>query len=130
MGRTASRHPTARELEILKVVWDRGRATVREVLEALSQSGRHESAYTSLMTVMSTMVDKGYLRRKKVGIGYVYEARIARQTTTRRMLQDLIHSAFDGSAANVALGLLQETDLDASQLQQLKQLIRQQSERR
>ena len=127
MARPASRYPTDRELEILKLLWETGPANVRQVRDALSRSGRRNLAYTSVMTVMTTMVEKGYLKRRKHGQGYAYTAQVQRSTTTGRMLHDLIHRAFDGASANVAIGLLKDSDLDSSHLQELRTLINQRS---
>ena len=123
MARPSSRHPTERELEILKLVWEIGSATVRQVCEALSRTASSDPAYTSVMTVMHAMVGKGYLSRKKQGHGYIYRAQIARGSTTDRILQNLIARAFGGVAANVGIGLLKESDLDLSQLLELRMLI-------
>ena len=123
MARPPSRYPTERELEILKLLWDRGPLTVRQVRDALHRSGGGEPAYTSVMTVMNLMVDKRYLGRNKQGNGYVYQAQVKRSATTGQMLRDLVSRAFDGAAASVALNLLEEADLDAGQIEQLKQVV-------
>ena len=123
MARPPSRHPTELELEILKIMWDTGPAPVRRVRAALAESTGRDLAYTSVMTVMGIMTDKGYLKRKKKGVGYEYQTRIRRTRTTRQMLRDLIDRAFDGSAGAVALKLLQEADLDDDQLCQIREIL-------
>ena len=124
MARPASHHPTQRELEILNLIWETGPVNVRLVRDALCRQRPPGPAYTSVMTVMSTMVHKGYLQRTKLGNGYVYQAAIRRRTTTGRMLHDLIGRAFEGATANVALALLKDADLDQTQILELKALIR------
>ena len=121
MARPTSRHPTKLELEILKILWGDGPASVREVRDALAPA--RDLAYTSVMTIMSIMTDKGYLKRAKKGGSYVYRPRITERTTTRRMLGDLVDRAFDGSAAAVMLNLLESTDLETADLEQLRELI-------
>jgi len=123
MARPPSRHPTERELEILKLLWQTGPCSVRQVRDGLLRTAQHPPAYTSVMTVMSTMVEKRYLSRRREGNGYIYRASVKRSGITQSMLHDLIARAFDGSAANVALGLLRDSDLEPSQLQELNQLI-------
>ena len=89
MARPASQHPTDFELEILKVLWRDGPKPVRHVRDALAAAGR-ELAYTSVMTVMNIMADKGYVRRNKNprdGGGYVYHPLVKEQATTGRMLR-------------------------------------------
>lgn len=121
MARRPSRHPTELELEILKISWCQGPATVRQVRDQLNKL--RPLAYTSVMTVMNIMVKKGYLQRSKQGVSYVYRARISRQTSTRRMLSDLVDRVFDGSASAVMLNLLETADIDQSDLQELHELI-------
>ena len=122
MARPRSRHPTELELEILKVLWREGPLPVRDVRDAIV--GFRELAYTSVMTIMNIMTRKGYLRRKKHGASYVYRTSITQRATTRRMLRDLVDRAFDGSAAAVMVKLLETADIDAAELDQLRQLIR------
>jgi len=121
MARPASRHPTELELEILKVLWRDGPATVREVRDALA--GFRDLAYTSVMTIMNIMRDKGYLKRAKQDGSYVYRPRVSEKVTTRRMLGDLVDRAFEGSAMAVMLNLLETSDIDGEELEQLRTLI-------
>jgi BlaI family transcriptional regulator, penicillinase repressor len=123
MARSASRHPTELELEILKILWRDGPSTVRHVRDALA--GFRDLAYTSVMTMMTIMARKGYLKRKKADGGYVYRAAISAESTTRGMLRDLVDRAFDGSAATLMVNLLETGDLDAEELRRLRGLINQ-----
>ena len=126
MARPASQHPTDFELEILKVLWRDGPNPVRHVREALAAAGR-DLAYTSVMTVMNIMADKGYVRRNKNprdGGGYVYHPLVKEQATTGRMLRDLVYRAFDGSAAAAMVNLLQSAEVTDEELKQLRELIR------
>ena len=121
MARRASKHPTELELEILKVLWSAGPSPVRGVRDGLAVS--RKLAYTSVMTIMNIMVDKGYLARVKQGPSYVYRPRVGQRATTRRMLKDLMDRAFDGSAAAVMVNLLESDALDADELRHLRDLI-------
>ncbi len=126
MARPASQHPTELELGILKVLWRDGPHPVRHVREALAAEGRG-LAYTSVMTVMNIMADKGYVRRNKNpkdGGGYVYHPQVKEQATTGRMLRDLVNRAFDGSAAAAMVNLLQSAEVTDEELEQLRELIR------
>ncbi len=123
MTRPTSRHPTGRELEILKLLWDRGPMTVALVRAELQRVVDASLAHTSVMTVMGTMFEKGYLRRSRQGNKYIYEAAVSRGATTQEMLRDLIGRAFDGAAASVALHLLRDSDLEPRQLKELQSLI-------
>jgi len=125
MSRPISKHPTELELQILKILWDNGPASVRAVQEALAET--RPLAYTSVMTVMNIMVRKGYLRRRKEGGSYIYYPRVTKRTTTRRMLQDLIDRAFDGAAVTAAMHLLETADINEAELKRLRELIDQKS---
>jgi predicted transcriptional regulator len=122
MARPASKHPTELELEILKVLWEKSPLSVREVREALLATRR--LAYTSVMTIMNIMVDKGYLRREKEGPSFVYEPVARRDATVRRMLKDLVDRVFNGSAAAAMVNLLESSDLDKDELQRLRKLLK------
>jgi BlaI family transcriptional regulator, penicillinase repressor len=126
MARPASKYPTELELEILKVLWRDGPASVRQVRDALEPF--RDLAYTSVMTVMNIMAEKGYVRRGKQGGGYVYRPRIKQESTVRGMLRDLVDRAFDGSAAALMVNLLETGDLDAEELRRLRELVNQKSE--
>lgn len=120
MARPASKHPTELELEILKVLWRSGPLTVRQVRDALAR----DLAYTSVMTVMTIMLDKGYLIRRKGGASYVYRPLVTEQATRGQMLKDLVRRAFDGSAAAVMVNLLESADLDEAELSELRALLK------
>ena len=126
MARRPSKYPTELELEILKVLWRDGPATVRHVRQALAP--KRKLAHTSVITVMNIMVGKGYLDREKVRGSYVYRPLITQEATTRRMLDDLVTRAFDGSAAAVVLNLLETSDLDAEEVRRIRKMLNGQSE--
>ena len=135
MPRPASQHPTDLELEVLKTVWRLGPSTVRQVRDALAAGGGgsppRELAYTTVMTVMTIMTNKGYLRRDKARGksagkpegGYVYRAKVAQQSTTLRMLRDLVDRAFSGSTGAAVLNLLESSEITPDELRQLRELI-------
>ena len=121
MARSASKHPTELELEILKVVWQIEPATVRQVRDALAVV--RDLAYTTVMTVMSIMAGKGYLKRQKDGRSYVYEAVYREQKTSRNILQDVIDRVFGGSTTAVMQHLLETSGIDDEELKQIRLLI-------
>ena len=122
MARPKSKYPTELELEILKILWRANPCTGRQVRDALAEV--RELAYTSVMTVMGIMEDKGYVRRKKQGGSFVYSARIKQQTTTRGMLLDLVERPYDGSVTSAVVNLLETSDIQPEELEQLRKLIR------
>ena len=122
MTRPASRYPTELELEILKVLWRDGPCAVRQVRGALAEGGR-ELAYTSVMTIMNIMVNKGYLARKKQGPSYVYRPRVTERTTAGKMLRDMVNRVFDGSAAALVVNLLESTEVDEDEISKLREVL-------
>jgi predicted transcriptional regulator len=122
MARPSSRHPTELELEILKVLWNQGACSVKQIQEALAQS--RELAYTTVMTMLTIMTNKKYVRRTKSGAGNVYEAAIQQDAASGNMLQDLVDRVYDGSVPAVVQQLLESSDLDAEELEAIRQLIR------
>jgi BlaI family penicillinase repressor len=126
VARPASKYPTELELEILKILWRDGPASVRQVRDALLPF--RDLAYTSVMTIMTIMGRKGYLKRRKGEGGYVYRAAISAESTTRGMLRDLVNRAFDGSAAALMVNLLETGDVDGQELARLRELINQKAQ--
>jgi len=125
MARSASKHPTELELEILKVVWRIGPATVRQVREELAVV--RDLAYTSVMTMMTIMTRKGYLKRTKDGRSFIYQATYKEQKASKSMLQDIVDRLFGGSTTAVMQHLLETSDLDDNELKQIRQLINRKS---
>ncbi len=121
MARSASKHPTELELEILKVVWQIEPANVRQVRDSLAMV--RDLAYTTVMTVMSIMTDKGYLTRKKDGRSYVYKAVYREQKASRNILQDVIDRVFGGSTTAVMQHLLETSESGDEELKQIRSLI-------
>ena len=121
MPRPASKHPTELELAILKILWRDGPLPVRDARDALAAD--RDLAYTSVMTVMNIMVEKGYLRRRKQGARYVYRPVVGQEATSRRMLGDLVDRVFDGSASAAMVNLLDAADLDADELREIRALL-------
>jgi predicted transcriptional regulator len=114
--------PTELELDVLKVLWRTGWANVRQVRDALAEGGR-DLAYTTVMTVLSIMTRKQYLRRKKSGPAFLYYARAIRERTLGQMIQRLVHRAFDGSASAAMLHLLETSDVGPEELRQIQGLL-------
>ncbi len=122
MARSTSKHPTELELEILKVLWRDGPLTGREVRDRLAEV--RDLAYTSVMTVMGIMEDKGYVKRKKSGKTFIYSPRITEAATKKRMLKDVVDRVYEGSTMSVVVNLLESADIDPDELKQLRALIK------
>jgi BlaI family transcriptional regulator, penicillinase repressor len=123
MARPKEDHPTAGELEVLKVLWHRGPSTVRDVLEILNES--RPRAYTSVMSLMNVMADKGQLKRHEQGRAFLYEPAIEREETLGGMVADLLGRAFEGSASQLVAHLLDQTRPDSGELDEIRKAIQQ-----
>lgn len=121
MPRSMSKHPTELELEILKVLWRLGPSTVRQVRDELAAV--RDLAYTTVMTMMTIMSGKGYVKRNKDGRSYVYQATYQEQKASKNMLQDVVDRLFGGSTRAVMQHLLETSELDEAELKQIRQLI-------
>jgi len=129
MARPSSRHPTELELEILKVLWNQGPCSVKQIQEALA--GTRGLAYTTVMTMLTIMTNKKYVRRTKAGASNMYEAAIKQDAASGNMLQDIVDRVYDGSVPAVVQQLIESSDLDAGELEAIRQLIsRKQKEQR
>ncbi len=112
---------TARELDIMKVVWDTPGATVRDVHRALSQT--RPVAYTTVMTLMNILEHKGYLKRRKVERAYVYRATRQRHQVLRALVREFVERVFDGVAQPLRVHLVKEQPISAAERRELQRLI-------
>jgi predicted transcriptional regulator len=121
MARPRHENPTPAELEILQVIWQRGPSTVREVMNELNE--RKPRAYTSVMTLMAVMAEKGQLGKKPKGRAFVYSARISRSRTQSKIVRDLLRRVFDGSASTLVTQLLQQAEPDSEEMKEIRKTI-------
>lgn len=124
MPRPMSGHPTELELQILKSLWEQSPMTVREVRDALDSGGR-DLAHTTVITVLTTMVDKGQIEKLSPvhGKAFRFAPVIERDDVSKRMLGDFVDRVFDGSAEAVMLSLFDVAELDAKDLASLRKLL-------
>lgn len=113
--------PTEAELEILRVLWRDGAATVREIHEALEKG--HPTAYTTTLKLLQIMHAKRLVTRDASARSHVYQARAAQAETERRLLDDLLHRAFDGSVEKLVLRALSERPASPEELARVQRLL-------
>jgi predicted transcriptional regulator len=113
---------TDAELEIMHVVWELDDATVREVHERLNQ--RRALAYTTVMTMMNILEEKGHLTRHKQGRAYRYEPVRPKSQVISGMVDDFVGKVFEGSARPLVLGLVKERKLSEGDLEEIARMIR------
>lgn len=122
MPRPASDQPTPGELEVLKVLWERGPSTVREVMETLNP--QRERAYTSVMSLMNVMTDKGLLTRIPRGRAFIYQAAVQREQTLGQAVEDLLGRVFEGSASSLVAHLFEQKKISDEELAAIRRTIR------
>lgn len=124
MARKKSRTLTDGEHRIMEVLWDKGSATVAEVAEALE--GKDGSAYTTVLTMMRIMREKGYLACRKEGRAHVFTPKVDRQTAARKAVRGLLAKFFAGSPSELVLSFLRDEELTPQELDELKRKISEQ----
>lgn len=110
------------ELEVLKVLWDTGPSTVRDVLNRLHDCGRR-LAYTTVQTSLTRLEQKGFVRSDKSDLAHVFRARVTRDRVTRSRLKALLTQLYDGAAGPLVLQLVQSERLTAEEIEKLQSLI-------
>jgi predicted transcriptional regulator len=120
MGRALPR-PTDSELAILRILWERGPSTVRQVHEA--QAGTRATGYTTTLKLMQIMADKGLVKRDESARTHVYAALAGQQQTQRQLLKHLVDRAFGGSAAALVLQALNADGASPAELKEIRKLI-------
>lgn len=121
MPPTASPFPTASELEILQVVWQRGPSTVREVFNTLS--AEREIGYSTVLKFMQIMTDKGTLVRDDSVRPQIYRAARPQQQVQQGILKDLVARAFGGSSASLVMQALADKKATADERRQIRELL-------
>ena len=121
MARPRSKQPTNAELAILRVLWDLGPSTVREVHEALPRGD--DVGYTTVLKLLQIMVDKGLAKRSEQGRGHVYRAALSREVTQQKMVTDLMDRAFGGSAAGLVMQALSAKPATEDELKRIREVI-------
>lgn len=124
MVRPRAEQPTPGELELLKVFWEHnGPATVRDILEVVNQESASPRAYTSVMSLLNVMTEKGLLRRTPQGRAFVYEPVLPREQTLRSMLGETLNRAYSGSASLLVAHLLDQSEPSAHELDHIRTLL-------
>jgi predicted transcriptional regulator len=112
---------TDAELEIMHVVWELDGGTVRQVHERLNQ--QRPLAYTTVMTMMNILEEKGHLTRSKEGRAYRYEPIRPKSQVISGMVEDFVGKVFEGSARPLVLSLVQDRKLSKKDLEEIARII-------
>lgn len=121
MAKTELPRPTEAELAILRVLWDRGPSTVREVTEALQDE--RGTGYTTALKLLQIMTDKGLVQRDESSRAHAYEAVASAETTQRQLVSDLLERAFGGSARQLVLQALSAKRASRDELAEIRHML-------
>ena len=113
--------PTESELEILRVLWDKREATVREVHEVLSEF--KDSGYTTTLKLLQIMHEKGLVKRNDSGKTHIYQAAVSREYTQKQMLDKMMDSLFGGSTTQLVMHALGNKAPTADELKEIQQML-------
>jgi len=121
MANRPSHKPTPAELEILRVLWERGPSTVRDVHEALS--AKKPIGYTSVLKFMQIMTTKGTVRRNEEQRAHVYEAVQPAEKTKRQLAADVLQRVFGGSASQLMMHALADRKTSPEEIEAIRRLL-------
>ncbi|MQA90750.1 MAG: BlaI/MecI/CopY family transcriptional regulator [Gemmatimonas sp.] len=110
---------TDRELDVMAVLWDRGSATVAEVREALTDT----LAYTTVLTILRILHDKGYVRHEEEGRAHRYYPRVERQAAGESALRRLTKKLFKGSPELLLTQLVSDRGLSDDEMRRMRELL-------
>jgi BlaI family transcriptional regulator, penicillinase repressor len=112
---------TEAELRVMNVLWEKGQASVQQVLDGMPE--KLNLAYNSVLTTIRVLENKGYLGHKKDGRAHIYEPLIARAEASRSEVRHLVSRFFANSHESLLLNLLEEQNFDADELKRLRQIL-------
>ena len=120
--------PTEGELELLRVLWEKGPATVRELHDAVNL--QRAVGYTSVLKILQIMTEKGLVEREESAKAHIYRAAVSQEATQNQLLRDLSERLFSGSAAQLAMHALAMQPASAEELDEIRNLIEQKRQTR
>lgn len=121
MPRRQSPTLTEAELRLMEVLWQRGPASVHQLLEALP--GRPALAYNSVLTTIRILEKKGYVRHTKDGRAHIYAPLVGKEEATRFEIRNLVNRFFNSSHELLVLNLLEDKNIESQELQRVRELL-------
>ncbi len=112
---------TPQELEIMKLVWERDSATVRDVYEALLE--RRKIAYTTVMTMMKILESKGYLKKRRQERAFVYWPADKKEKVIGKMIREFMDRVFNGSAEPLLVHLVKGKHIREKDLEKVRRML-------
>ena len=121
MVRRKSPRPTDRELTILRILWDNGPSTVRQVNEAMNED--ENTGYTTTLKLMQIMTEKRLLVRDESQFKHVYKPALTEERTQKQLVGDLLDKAFSGSAEKLVMRALSARKVSAKELAGMRKIL-------
>lgn len=121
MARRPAHNLTVAELRLMQVVWTKGSATVSDVVDALPKS--LDLAYSTVLTTMRILEEKGFLRHTKEGRAFVYHPLVGREEAMRSAVRQLLSRFFGNSREQLVLNILDDESVSQAEIRRLKKLI-------
>ena len=121
MARQTKQQPTEMELAILKVLWQTGPSTVRQVNDEINT--QHKTGYTTTLKLMQIMTDKGLLVRDDSAFKHVYKPAVSEEKTQNQIVGDMLDKVFAGSAEKLVMRALSAKQMSAEELKKIRQLL-------
>ena len=121
MARPRISRPTNRELMILRILWDQGPSTVREVNEVMDKD--RDTGYTTTLKLMQIMAEKGLLIRDESQRQHVYKPAITEEKTQKQLVGDLLERAFSGSAEKLVMRALSAKKVSTKELKRIRKML-------
>ena len=121
MAKAKIPQPTEKELAILRILWDKGPSTVRQINDAMNE--KEPTGYTTTLKLMQIMTEKKLLIRDDSKFRHIYEPAISQEQTQGRLVGDLLEKAFAGSAEKLVMRALSAKKVSQKELAKIKKMI-------
>lgn len=121
MARIKKQYPTEKELAILKVLWNKGPSTVRQVNEQINKI--EKTGYTTTLKLMQIMTDKGLLARDDSAFKHIYKPAISAADTETQLVGDMLDKVFAGSAERLVMRALSAKEVTAEEIERIRKIL-------
>jgi predicted transcriptional regulator len=111
-------------LEIMKVVWEKGAVTINDVVKAINATRKNNIRRTTVQVQMNRLEDYGWLKHTESGRTYIYRAVVEKQKTRREILEDIKNRVFGGSSAELVKCLIEDADVTPEEIKELRSLLK------
>jgi len=111
-------------LEIMKIVWEKGEVSVSDVVQAINAKRKNKVRRTTVQVQMNRLEDYGWLKHREEGRTYIYSAVVEKQKTRREILEDIKNRVFGGSRAELVQCLLEDAEITPEEIRELRDLLK------